>query len=560
MKKVLKIGIFTESLKCREFRYDFYKWLKQKKNLEVYFLIKKPSLSTKVTFINRDPLINLTGLSPLQITSNLFYKAIFLLEKILIRKEIIFRKYFNKHDLLMVAENKTFLDLEASESTHTLSTEDTFKVKSLELDLIFNFSEKEITFNDRQVSKFGILSTRLYDEKSDFIGPPGFWEAYYKRDKIGYSLIQSYDKSERKNIISKGFFSTNEFYLSNKILLSIKSIALLKLFIDKILETGTLEILTSQESSNPIKYTYPNLIHILHYSIRLSKIILKRICNKFFFGQSGWSANLKWNVSFTSRNWSSLDFKSGKTLPVPKNHFIADPFLIKKNGKIYCFVEDFVYKKEKGHISVYEIQNNDIKYLGKCLEEPFHLSFPFLFYYKNELYMCPETSQKKQIRIYKCIDFPLKWELASICINNIPAADTLLFEHQSRWWMLTNIDSAEINDHKCELHIFSADSPLSSTWKPHKLNPIYIDPDVARNAGLILEQGRIIRAAQKQAYNFYGKSLSLFEITKLNEYEFCEKLILKIDPTFKEDIIGTHHISSIDESTVIDHVSIRTVF
>ena len=51
------------------------------------------------------------------------------------------------------------------------------------------------------------------------------------------------------------------------------------------------------------------------------------------------------------------------------------------------------------------------------------------------------SSQTNQIRIYKCINFPLKWELHKILMEKIKAVDTLIFKIKDKWWMLTNIDS-----------------------------------------------------------------------------------------------------------------------
>ena len=46
------------------------------------------------------------------------------------------------------------------------------------------------------------------------------------------------------------------------------------------------------------------------------------------------------------------------------------------------------------------------------------LSYPYLFKYDTKLYMCPETSQNNDIRIYECEIFPLKWKLKNIIMTN----------------------------------------------------------------------------------------------------------------------------------------------
>ena len=87
-----------------------------------------------------------------------------------------------------------------------------------------------------------------------------------------------------------------------------------------------------------------------------------------------------------------------KNIPNPKNRFLADPFIVRKDGKNYCFVEDFDYKKNLGQISVYQIDREGHRELGSAISEDFHLSFPYIFEYKNQTFMCPETSDINEIR------------------------------------------------------------------------------------------------------------------------------------------------------------------
>ena len=64
------------------------------------------------------------------------------------------------------------------------------------------------------------------------------------------------------------------------------------------------------------------------------------------------------------------------------------------------FVEDFNIKEKIGCISVYELNDNKYKFLGKALEEPFHLSFPFIFEYSDNIYMIPEKQGVTILYLY----------------------------------------------------------------------------------------------------------------------------------------------------------------
>ena len=137
-----------------------------------------------------------------------------------------------------------------------------------------------------------------------------------------------------------------------------------------------------------------------------------------------------------------------------------------------------------------ELSPNGEEYLGIALEDDFHLSYPFVFECDGDLFMCPETHARKDIRLYRCREFPLKWELEIILMNNVDAADTSIFKKDGKWWMFTNLCSARIGDHNSELHIFSSTDLLKGHWTPHSMNPVIFDAERGRNGGLILQKER----------------------------------------------------------------------
>ena len=167
--------------------------------------------------------------------------------------------------------------------------------------------------------------------------------------------------------------------------------------------------------------------------------------------------------------------------------------------------------------------------------------------------MCPECLESGQIRIYRCSEFPLKWELQTVAMEGVSAADTLLFEKEGKWWMLTSLDESGATDHCSELYLFSSDSPLSTNWVPHPQNPIRIDANGGRNAGLIIEGEKLFRVAQRQGFDQYGQGLLVYEIKNISESIFVEELVSEINPAFRRGLHGTHHLSTDGRTTVIDH-------
>jgi hypothetical protein len=95
-------------------------------------------------------------------------------------------------------------------------------------------------------------------------------------------------------------------------------------------------------------------------------------------------------------------------------------------------------------------------------------------------------------------------EIQGLLMSGVNAVDTLIFERNGKWWMLTTLDSADTGDCYSQLYLFHADSPASDRWTSHPKNPIIIDPDCGRNAGLLRDGERVFRVAQGQGFRQYG--------------------------------------------------------
>ena len=87
--------------------------------------------------------------------------------------------------------------------------------------------------------------------------------------------------------------------------------------------------------------------------------------------------------------------------------FQADPFLFSHGGRTWMFFEDFPHATRKGVIAVCEIDASGHPGAPRVvLEEPFHLSYPFVFEHDGEIYMLPETAAAGCIRLYHADPFP----------------------------------------------------------------------------------------------------------------------------------------------------------
>ena len=360
----------------------------------------------------------------------------------------------------------------------------------------------------------------------------GFWECYRREPQTEFRIRRMTATGEE--VLARGAYKTLFYYSLNQAHVYKKAVSHLKRLLKDAAATGRLP---APQRAVPAP-AVPTLAHGAIYGAKLlGRIALKALGRLPLLRE-------RFGVSVLSGRWDQpIQWQRAAT---PRGRFWADPFLHTRGGRTFCFVEDLDGRTKRGRIAVLEVAGGRLLERGIALEEPFHLSFPFLFEHGGELYMCPESSEAREIRVYRCVEFPLKWRLERTLMRGVSAADTMLFEKGGRWWMLTNIDEADTGDHCSELYLFSADSPLSANWTPHRHNPILVDSIGGRNGGLIRDGERLYRIGQCQGFDRYGEGLRVYEIREISESRYVEELV-------GERIHGTHHLSSDGRTTVIDH-------
>tara|TARA_X000000950_G_C13921446_1_gene663687 strand:- start:994 stop:1890 length:897 start_codon:yes stop_codon:yes gene_type:complete len=228
----------------------------------------------------------------------------------------------------------------------------------------------------------------------------------------------------------------------------------------------------------------------------------------------------------------------------------ADPFLYYYNDELYLFFEALNMNRlnkrnVKGIGEIYyckiECINNEYLYSTPCvaLQKPWHLSFPFIIEYNNSIYMIPEQSSQN-LDIYKCIEFPNKWEFEKTLIKG-SFVDSVVFFYNDYYWLFT-VQKKRHN--RIERLYYSKD--LLGEWELHaKVNKISNNKTAQRGAGnIFIMNNKIFRPVQNNV-NYYGQSTMFYQITKLNTKEYkCVEY-----DTLKRNI---HHFNYLNGFFVID--------
>jgi hypothetical protein len=240
----------------------------------------------------------------------------------------------------------------------------------------------------------------------------------------------------------------------------------------------------------------------------------------------------------------------------PKDRFWADPFPVAAPDGGHCiFVEEYVYRSQKGHIAVLSLDcDGNLQSCEQAIVTGHHLSYPFLFRWRDELFMVPESMQSHVVQAYRATNFPQEWEPAAVLLQNVSAVDATLVEIDGHWWMFANIAADGTEDRPAwntHLYIFHAPAPLGP-WTPHARNPVKSDLCGSRPAGaLIHSKAGLYRPAQ-DCSGRYGGAIVVHRISRLTPTEFEEIPVARITPDWAPAVIATHTINSIPGLTVVD--------
>lgn len=260
--------------------------------------------------------------------------------------------------------------------------------------------------------------------------------------------------------------------------------------------------------------------------------------DRIFITRSEWAWGLYVSNELEIKHINKPSFESYDVTDC-KARGVADPFLIEYNGEIYIFfeIEKYVNKKTtKGVIGCAKLIDNKIEYLGIVLEENFHLSFPFLLKYNDEIFMMPESSASNKLYLYKCIEFPFKWEKYKLLLEG-NFIDSILFYSNKGWNLLTSKDHKYTNLYISE----SLEDKFSF------IKTLYIDNKaIGRNGGFVKD----LRVAQ-DCSTAYGERVHFFKYSNEKEEYFAT---FNTSCGYKWDSINLHHFNVIEFKGKFYHV------
>jgi hypothetical protein len=200
--------------------------------------------------------------------------------------------------------------------------------------------------------------------------------------------------------------------------------------------------------------------------------------------------------------------------------FVADPFLIKDEKTWYLFFEVYNNNTQQGDLAVATSKNTWFwNYEQIIIDEPFHLSYPYVFMWESDYYLIPESYEDNSIRLYRADEFPTRWSFMTKLVEGRDFVDNSIVHYSGYWWLFASITN---ND---TLYLYYAEK-LTGPWTEHPASPIVAgDVRKARPSGRLLEyENKLYRYTMDLDPEFGTHQVMVYEITELSPSSYAEVL------------------------------------
>jgi hypothetical protein len=424
-------------------------------------------------------------------------------------------------------------------------------IRSTELDVIVRFGFRILKGDILKTARNGIWSFHHGDNDFYRGGPVLFWEMYEDSPVSGAVLEILDEKAYGGQVIYKSFSGTHRYsFHRNRNETYWKSSYFVGRKLQDLLKAPPTNVATIPPAADarPKCHQTPSVPQLLRFSLRSAKRLAAaqfryRLCDE------------RWFVALARRTGSTEGVIPGhgkfETLPMPADRFYADPCVVTFEGRDFVFFEDYSFRTGRGRVSCATVEpSGRVISIEPVLEEPFHLSYPFVFEIDKNYYMIPESASARSIRLYRAIDFPVRWEFDRTLLDGLTAVDTTVHLRNKMLWMFTNIaqPGASVQD---ELHLFYASS-LYGPWQAHPQNPIVSDVRRARSAGRLFTNGEALFRPSQNSSVSYGGSIVINAVEELTTTAYRETKVEEIGPKWLSQAVCTHTLSFNDNFIVTD--------
>ena len=273
-----------------------------------------------------------------------------------------------------------------------------------------------------------------------------------------------------------------------------------------------------------------------------------------------------WNVAYRKKSKACLFNDIDSEFIVIDNGYkgwAADPFIFEKDNEVYLFAEIFSYKHGRGVLAYakYDDKKNCFGKYNTIIVEDYHLSYPCVFEYENNIYIMPEANESDSLYLYRAVEFPNKWEKLPPLFTGAKLVDTTPILIEGKPYALSYKLNIE-DESKNELILLEFNG---KGFVESKLCVLSTDVSTARPGGNFLKiNGELYRVSQ-DCKGEYGRAVNFVKLSKDFPKTFEEKVVKRIEPKDlnihnKNIYCGIHTYNSSKNFEVIDLKSYKNSF
>jgi beta-xylosidase len=210
--------------------------------------------------------------------------------------------------------------------------------------------------------------------------------------------------------------------------------------------------------------------------------------------------------------------------------FQADSFLFVKGEELFLFYE-LQHWDDPGYIVM--TKTSDLKTWTKpviVLQEPFHLSFPYVFEDNGSIYMVPESQESDSIRLYQANDSLTSFTFVRTLLKkereeglHYNLNDSHIYKQEGKYYLFTSYQK----DWMYYQELYVTEDLLNGTFVRHPQSPICTSNEYGRNGGSLIQYGNKLLRVTQDCHQNYGDNISLMEVTQLDEQHYQEQLYMR---------------------------------
>ncbi|MGA8262098.1 MAG: hypothetical protein WB783_17980 [Arenicellales bacterium] len=425
--------------------------------------------------------------------------------------------------------------------------DDVGAVRAKDLDFILGLAGERLAGGMIGAARCGVWIFQHGDVAKYRGEPPCFWEIYNGDPVSGAALCRL--TSEGRVVLKKGSFPTVAYsYGANLSRVLEESAVWPAQVCMSLLKGGRTSLDDPPSRAAPPAYGPPTNFQTARLWAKLAKNLAAVTFRSLFRHE-------QWNIGIVREPIDALLNENAERevqwLPDPKRGtFLADPFGIFEGGHLHVLCEDYDYKSMRGTISHLQVsEGGAIRSKGPAFTRAFHMSYPYLVKHLDHVYCIPESSASGEVVLYKAERFPESWVKVATLIDDLPAVDVTVFEHDGRWWLAcTNLADGRYY----KLLLWHAPD-IAGPWAPHPLNPVKLDITSSRPAGTpFTHAGSLYRPAQ-DCSRTYGGRVVINRVIELSTTAFAEEPAAVVEPDIHGPYgRGLHTTSCAGDVTLVD--------